>query len=59
MTDVDGGRVDIAFKGQRQAKACADELNENFWDEYRKFKEGHPAPPYAQDMISCIRKHAL
>lgn len=50
---------EFEFKGQRQAKACADELNETFWDRYRKYQLGAPAPDYAWDMIICIRKHCL
>lgn len=54
----DGGRLDIEFASQRKAKACADELNEHFWDRYRKFQTGDkPGPEWAWEMIDCIRKH--
>lgn len=55
-----GGRIHFEFASQRRAKACADELNENFWDRYRRLQDGtHPPPEWGEDMINCIRKHAI
>lgn len=57
-TLVDNQRVNFEFASQRRAKACADELNEQFWGRYRRLQDGtHPGPDWAWDMINCIRKH--
>ncbi|KQS84325.1 hypothetical protein [Rhizobium sp. Leaf383] len=57
-TPSDEGRLDFEFASQRRAKACADELNETFWDRYRRLQTGdHPAPEWAHEMIDTIRKH--
>jgi hypothetical protein len=55
------GRLNFEFASQRRAKACADELNDNFWDRYKKFQTGDKPGPddWAWDMINCIRKHCL
>jgi hypothetical protein len=58
-TDMDDGtRADFEFGSQRRAKACADELNEIFWERYRK-NPWPKSPDWAGDMINCIRKHCL
>lgn len=49
------GGPEIEFASQRRAKACADELNEEFWPRYSKNKELFPV--WAMDMIETIRKH--
>jgi hypothetical protein len=54
---TDGSRTTFEFASQRRAKACADELNETFWDQYRKYKLGDEPPAFANDMTDCIRKH--
>lgn len=54
------GHLDFEFKGQRQAKACADELNEHFWDRYKSFQDGtKDGPDWAWGMIETIRKHCI
>jgi hypothetical protein len=61
-TKIAGQRENWEFKGQRQAKACADELNEHFWPRYRKFQDGTGVPSdinFVMDMINCIRKHCI
>ena len=60
-TIIAGQRESWEFSSQRTAKACADELNEKFWPQYRKVDSGDKPPPdlqFAFDMINCIRKHA-
>jgi hypothetical protein len=57
-SEIDGSRVTFEFASQRRSKACADELNEVFWDRYRKYKLGDAPPAFAFEMIECIRKHA-
>lgn len=54
------GEMNFEFASQRRAKACADELNETFWDRYKRFQDGkHFGPDWAWDMIDTIRKHCL
>lgn len=55
---AEGERLDFEFASQRRAKACADELNDNFWDQYKLFQNGTtPGPDWAWDMVETIRKH--
>lgn len=47
---------DIVFASQRKAKACADALNEEFWDRYRKYKRNTVPPDWAWDMVNKIEE---
>jgi ArsR family metal-binding transcriptional regulator len=54
----DGKWQEFVFKSQKQAKACADELNDKFWNAYDdNDRKSRRIPDIAQQMIECIKRH--
>lgn len=51
--------VEIQFSSQAKAKACADALNEQFWDTYRKHDRTGANGPYERswEMLEVIKEH--
>lgn len=56
----DGDVVEIKFKSQAKAKACADVLNAEFWDTFKSLtkKRGRPPEPegFREQMVSKIQE---
>lgn len=52
------GSMEIAFKSQARAKACADVLNAEFWNLYTNIKKGRIQEPknFRDRMVACIKE---
>lgn len=55
---VEGVTKEVFFANQKKAKACADELNEKYWDQYKLAKEGKGDFPVTcrHDMVRIMEK---
>jgi len=49
--------VDIAFRSQAAAKACADALNERYWKHFERCLRKGEMPPFANEMVDLIEEH--
>lgn len=49
--------IDFKFKSQKLAKACADELNEKYWKDYKDNLENKDGFDKASEMVETIKEY--
>jgi len=59
VTFSHAGEFQIVFSSQARAKACADALNEKFWDHNAKAITKKAYPPEGAAMLELIKEYCL
>ncbi|RWB08748.1 MAG: hypothetical protein EOQ39_18955 [Mesorhizobium sp.] len=59
MSFSEGPPVEIQFKSQVKAKACADALNEQYWKSFEKTERKGGLLPCHEGMVNLIKDHII